>query len=613
VDEIDISVLRHSAAHLLAAAVVRLFPEAKLDIGPPTDSGFYYDFDLEHRFTQDDLAAIEGEMVKIIGEDQEFICMEISREEAKRIFEERNQSYKVERLNDVPPGEKITIYTNGEFTDLCRGEHVRHSKQVKAVKLLSIAGVYYRGNEKNKQLQRIYGTAFPSKDALEDYLAQLEEARKRDHRKLGKDLKLFMIDDEVGPGMILWLPRGAIIRNELQNFILASLAKQGYQQVFTPHIAKLELFRTSGHFPYYKESQFPPLPDRETLNESIAQNKSANEMFHELETGGGEGFLLKPMNCPGHMKIYSSEPRSYRELPIKLAEFGTVYRWEQSGELTGMTRVRSFTQDDAHIFCRPDQLVGEISGCLQLVQLIFSTLGIVEFRVRIGLRASGSDKYIGSDENWKLSEDALRQAAKTLGVPFEETEGEAAFYGPKIDFVARDVIGREWQLGTVQVDYNLPERFDLSYVGKDNQKHRPIMIHRAPFGSLERFVGLLIEHFGGDFPTWLAPEHVRILTLNDDLLNFSQGLQGILRENGIRCGVDDHSEKLGTKIRRAELDRIPHVFVIGEKEAAANQVSVRSRIDGEFEGTFSVGDAVAFLKNLIDTKALPSKVKRGEE
>lgn len=603
--DIDLQTLRHSTAHILAAAVSRLFPNVKLDIGPATENGFYYDFDLDHKFTQEDLITIEKEMEKIIDENQEFIRTEVIRNEAKKFFEERKQIYKIERLDDIPENEKVTIYTNGNFVDLCRGPHIRYSKQIKAFKLLNIAGAYYRGDEKNKQMQRIYGTAFASKQDLENYLNQLEEAKKRDHRKLGKELKLFTIDDEVGQGMILWLPKGAIIRNELQNFIISALVKQGYQQVFTPHIAKLGLFRTSGHFPYYKESQFPPLPDREVLDFSIKEKKSATNMFNEMETGKSDGFLLKPMNCPGHIKIYSSEQRSYRELPIRLAEFGTVYRWEQSGELNGMTRVRSFTQDDAHIFCRPDQLESEIDGCLQLVSLIFSTLGIKEFRVRIGLRDKQSNKYIGSDENWSASESALRKAAKNLNVSFEEKEGEAAFYGPKIDFIVKDVIGREWQLGTVQVDYNLPERFDLHYIGEDNQKHRPIMIHRAPFGSLERFTGLLIEHFGGDFPTWLAPEQVRILTLNENLTEFSNIVQSKLRDNGIRYSIDDRPEKLGAKIRHAELDKVPHMFIIGEKEAQANCISIRSRISDEFENMMSLDKAINILQKMIENKTLP--------
>ncbi|MDE6432503.1 MAG: threonine--tRNA ligase [Opitutales bacterium] len=603
----DLHALRHSAAHILAAAVLRLFPETKLDIGPATDTGFYYDFDLSHKFSQDDLDAIEKEMGKIIAENQQFVRKEVTREEAQNYMRSKNQTYKLERLNDIPSGEVVTLYTNGEFTDLCRGPHVKYSKQIKAFKLLSVAGAYYRGDENNQQLQRIYGTAFPSKQELEAYLKQLEEAKKRDHRKLGKELKLFTIDDEVGQGMILWLPKGTIIRNELQNFILSALIKSGYQQVCTPHIAKLGLFRTSGHFPYYKESQFPPLPDRKELDRCIKASMSSGEMFNEMETGKIDGFLLKPMNCPGHIRIYASEQRSYRDLPVRLAEFGTVYRWEQSGELNGMTRVRSFTQDDAHIFCRPDQLESEIDGCLQLVRLIFSTLGINEFRVRIGLRDKSSNKYIGSDDNWSAAESALRTAARNLGVKFDEQEGEAAFYGPKIDFIIKDVIGRDWQLGTVQVDYNLPERFDLSYIGADNQKHRPIMLHRAPFGSLERFTGLLIEHFGGDFPTWLAPEQVRVLALNEKVLPYCENIKSTLREQNIRCNIDSHLENLGAKIRRAELDKVPHMFIIGDKEAAENNVSVRSRINDEFDGTMTLEQATNKLKDMIINKTLPTK------
>ncbi len=603
----DLHALRHSAAHVLAAAVLRLFPEAKLDIGPATDNGFYYDFDLAHKFTQDDLVAIEKEMSQIISENQEFVCQEVSREEARVLMQSKNQPYKLERLNDIPENEKVILYTNGEFTDLCCGPHIKYSNQIRAFKLLSIAGTYYRGDENNQQLQRIYGTAFFSKQELENYLVQLEESKKRDHRKLGKELKLFMIDDSIGQGMILWLPKGTIIRNELQNFILSALIKNGYQQVCTPHIAKLELFRTSGHFPYYKESQFPPLPDRKELDNCIKSNISAEEMFKNMETGQADGFLLKPMNCPGHIKIYSSEQRSYRDLPIRLAEFGTVYRWEQSGELNGMTRVRSFTQDDAHLFCRPDQLENEINGCLQLVQLIFSTLGIEEFRVRIGLRDKVSDKYIGSDENWTSAESALHKAAHNLGVAFEEQAGEAAFYGPKIDFIVKDVIGRDWQLGTVQVDYNLPERFDLSYIGEDNKKHRPIMIHRAPFGSLERFTGLLIEHFGGNFPTWLATEQVRILTLNEKVQQYSEKIYSQLQQCNIRCFLDARPEKLSTKIRHAELEKIPHMFIIGDKEAQTGNVSIRSRINNEFGGEMSIENAIEKLQNLITNKILPTK------
>jgi threonyl-tRNA synthetase len=602
----ELSKIRHSAAHVLAAAVLRLFPNAKLDIGPATETGFYYDFDLDHKFSQQDLEKIEAEMRKIIGENQKFSKTIVAREEAVTLMKSRNQPYKLERLADIPGGEDISLYANGEFVDLCRGEHINSTGEIGAIKLLGIAGAYYRGSEKNKQLQRISGTAFASQGELSAYLNALEEAKKRDHRKLGKELKLFLISDEVGPGMVLWLPRGAILRKELQNFILEELEKQGYQQVFTPHIAKLGLFRTSGHFPYYKESQFAPLPDRLALEKNIDAGKSCKSMFAALEDGKEEGFLLKPMNCPGHIVIYTSEPRSYRELPIKLAEFGTVYRWEQSGELSGMTRVRSFTQDDAHIFCTEQQLHEEINGCLHLVKVIFKTLGMEKFRVRIGLRDKNSDKYIGSDANWTAAEEVLRSAVRELQVPFEENEGEAAFYGPKIDFIAGDVIGREWQLGTVQVDYNLPERFNLSYVGSDNREHRPIMIHRAPFGSLERFTGLLIEHFGGDFPTWLAPEQVRIITLNDNLIGYADDVCQQLKAGGIRASVDSSSNKLNAKIRCAEIEKIPHMFILGPREAESSSVSVRSRIDKNFSGTPQLQDAIAHLKKSIAERKLPN-------
>jgi threonyl-tRNA synthetase len=605
-ESVDLNEIRHSAAHLLAAAVLRLFPDTKLDIGPATQTGFYYDFDSDHKFSQEDLERIEDEMRSIVAEGQKFVRTVVSRDEAMALMRSKKQSYKLERLADIPEGEEISLYANGEFIDLCRGPHVDSTEKIGAVKLLGIAGAYYRGNEKNKQLQRIFGTAFETKKDLDEYLAMLEEAKKRDHRKLGKELKLFLIDDAVGPGMVLWLPRGATIRKELQNFIVEELEKQGYQQVFTPHIAKLGLFKTSGHFPYYKESQFPPLPDRLSLEKSIAGGKSCKEMFDALENGDEDGFLLKPMNCPAHIRIYMSERRSYKELPVKIAEFGTVYRWEQSGELTGMTRVRSFTQDDAHIFCTQEQLRDEINGCLHLVKVIFRTLGMEKFRVRIGLRSKDSDKYIGSDESWATAEDVLRTAAGELGVPFEENEGEAAFYGPKIDFIVMDVIGREWQLGTVQVDYNLPERFDISYVGNDNRDHRPIMIHRAPFGSLERFVGLLTEHFGGDFPTWLAPEQVRIITLNDDLFSHANAVKMALGSHRIRASIDSHSDKLNAKIRRAEVEKIPHMFIIGAKEASEGTVSVRSRIDKNFTGTLGLQDAIGHLEKSIGARELPN-------
>lgn len=598
--------IRHSASHVLAEAVLRLFPEAKLDIGPATDSGFYYDFDLSHKFTAEDLEKIESEMKKIISENQKFERFTLSRAEAeKKIRELGQEEFKLGRLADIPEGEEISFYKNGEFCDLCAGPHVDYTKRIKAFKLLSVAGAYHRGDENNKQLQRIYGTAFASKEELAKHLEQMEQAKLRDHRKLGREMGLFTIVDRVGQGLILWKPKGAIVRQSLQDFILELLRKQGYQQVFTPHIGKLGLFRTSGHFPYYKESQFVPIVEREDMARMAAENLDVKTFEEKVENGDVQGFLLKPMNCPFHVEIYKSDPHSYRELPVRLAEFGNVYRWEQSGELNGMTRVRGFTQDDAHIFCTPEQLDDEIQGCLDLVKAVFETIGMREYRVRISLRDPASDKYVGDEQNWVKSEAAIRKAAKSLGVPFTEEIGEAAFYGPKIDFVVKDVIGREWQLGTVQVDYNLPERFDLSYIGQDNKPHRPIMIHRAPFGSLERFTGVLIEHFGGNFPTWLAPEQVRILTLNDEVVPYADEVFKKLRDVGVRVSVDDSGEKLGAKVRKAETDRVPHMFVIGKKEAEAGMVSVRSRIRKSFEGQKSVDEAVAMITDDIARRVLP--------
>lgn len=598
--------LRHSSAHVLATAVLRLFPEAKLDIGPPTETGFYYDFDLEHKFTSEDLEAIETEMKKVAKENQKFERMETDRGEAKRLISEIGQEeYKLGRLEDIPEGEAISFYRNGEFLDLCAGTHVGYTKKIKAFKLLSIAGAYHRGDEKNKQLQRIYGTAFPTRDELNEYLERLEEAKKRDHRNLGRDLGLFHIDDMVGQGLVLWKPNGAIVRQELEKFISEELAKQGYSQVYTPHIGKLDLFRTSGHFPYYQDSQYPPIIRRECLDELADEGCSCSELSNKLEEGEIDGYLLKPMNCPMHIRIYRSEQRSYRELPIRLAEFGTVYRWEQSGELSGMTRVRGFTQDDAHLFLREDQLQDEIQGCLGLVKLVFSILGMDDYRVRVSLRDSESDKYVGDPAAWDKAEAALREAVKALGVDYVEEIGEAAFYGPKIDFVVKDVIGREWQLGTVQVDYNLPERFDLAYVGSDNKDHRPVMIHRAPFGSMERFCGVLIEHFAGNFPTWLAPEQVRILPMNDDLLPHADEILAKLKTAGLRARVDRQSGKLGAKIRKAETDKVPHMLVLGQREVDEGKVSVRSRVNPDFAGPMTLDECIVKLREEVDGKALP--------
>jgi len=626
--------LRHSCSHVLATALLRLYPEAKLDIGPPTDTGFYYDVDLDHKLTAEDLAKLEAEMKKIADENQAFIRKEVSRDEAVEIIKKMGQErYKLGRLADIPADEKISFYQNGEFIDLCAGTHVRYTSKLKAFKLLSIAGSYHRGDEKNKQLQRIYGTAFPTKDELAQHLERMEQAKARDHRKLGRDLKLFHIDEEVGQGLILWTPNGAILRQELQTFISEELRKQGYSQVFTPHIGKLELYKTSGHFPYYKESQFSPVIENESLAKVLGEGCSCGEVFARLDAVSAklaqqvnartgretitpdrvrpdeqllDGFMLKPMNCPHHIKIFASQPHSYRDLPVRLAEFGTVYRWEQSGELNGMTRVRGFTQDDAHLFCTEEQVAQEVLGCLSLVKIVLTTLGMSDYRVRVGLRDPDSNKYTGDPANWDKAENACREAAKTLGVPFTEEPGEAAFYGPKIDFVVKDVIGREWQLGTVQVDYNLPIRFDLSYIGADNQPHRPVMIHRAPFGSMERFCGVLIEHFGGDFPAWLAPEQVRLVPISEKVNDYARALLARLKAEGFRASLDEHSDKLGAKIRRAELDKVPYTLVIGQKEAEANSVSVRSRARGD-EGVMTADTYIAKLKTEIATRALPAK------
>ena len=628
--------LRHSCSHVLATAMLRVFPETQLDIGPPTETGFYYDVDLDHKLTAEDLEKIEAEMKKVVDENQPFIRKEVSRAEAVEIIKKIGQErYKIGRLADIPEGEAISFYQNGEFTDLCAGPHVRYSKQIKAFKLLSIAGAYHRGDEHNKQLQRIYGTAFPTKEELAAYLTQLEQAKLRDHRKLGKDLKLFVIDDTVGQGLVLWTPAGSVIRQELQNFISEELRKQGYQQVFTPHIGRLELYKTSGHFPYYKDAQFPPLIDQEAWARVANEGCSCAELTHRVEAVSArfaaqvneragrevisasrvlpddkliEGFLLKPMNCPHHIKIFASQPHSYRDLPVRLAEFGTVYRWEQSGELNGMTRVRGFTQDDAHLFCTEEQVPREILGCLSLVKIVLGTLGMSDCRVRVGLRDPDSAKYTGDPANWDKAESACRDAARTLGVSFTEEPGEAAFYGPKIDFIVRDVIGREWQLGTVQVDYSLPQRFDLSYIGADNQPHRPVMIHRAPFGSMERFVGVLIEHFAGDFPGWLAPEQARVLPISDKVIDYARDVAARFKAAGLRASLDEHADKLGAKIRRAEVDKIPYALVVGGKEAEAGSVAVRSRARGD-EGVMTVGACVDKLRTEIATRALPDKRK----
>ena len=583
----DIERLRHSCAHVLATAICRLWPDVQLAGGPPVENGFYYDMDLQHRISPEDFPKIEEEMKKVVKDNDSFERTTISRGEALELAKagrlgavsgrEIESIFKVDLLHDIPEGEEISIFKNGDFWDLCAGPHVGRTGNCKAFKVMSVASSYYKGDKDRQSLQRIYGTCFKNSTELLEHLTRLEEAKKRDHRKLGKELGLFHIDEAVGQGLVLWKPKGALIRRSLQDFITQELDKQGYSQVFTPHIGKLDLYRTSGHFPYYQDSQYPPIAERDTLEKLADEDATCATLLNGLEKGEYEGYLLKPMNCPHHIKIYASDHHSYRDLPVRLAEFGTVYRWEQSGELGGMTRVRGFTQDDAHLFCTPDQVAAEVTGCLDLVKKVLGTLGMADYRVRLSLRDPDSDKYVGSPENWDKAEAALREAVQTLGVEYTEELGEAAFYGPKIDFVVKDVIGRDWQLGTVQVDYNLPVRFDLSYVGADNQPHVPVMIHRAPFGSLERFTGLLIEHFEGKFPAWLAPEQVRVIPISEKTLEAAESAAAKLADVGVRVAVDRTNEKVGAKIRNARLERVPYMLVLGQKEVEDGTISVRHR------------------------------------
>ncbi len=595
----DIDRLRHSAAHVLATAIAKLWPDAQFAGGPPVENGFYYDVDLKHNISTDDFPAIEAEMKKIVKANQTFERITVSRGEAMTMAQsgrlaalgdrDTPSTFKIDLLNDIPEDEEISIFKNGDFWDLCAGPHVPRTGNCKAFKVMSVAAAFYKGDANNPQLQRVYGTAFKNKTQLEEHLERLEEAKKRDHRKLGKELDLYTIDEAVGQGLILWKPNGAVVRNELQNFIGEHLERQGYSQVYTPHIGKLDLYRTSGHFPYYQDSQFPPVIERDAMEKLAEEGCGCGELSNKLNSGEIDGFLLKPMNCPHHIKIFQSNHHSYRDLPVRLAEFGTVYRWEQSGELGGMTRVRGFTQDDAHLFCTEDQVADEIMGCLELVKIVLGTLGMSDYRVRIGLRDPDSTKYVGDPANWDKAEDALRSAARSQDMDFTEEPGEAAFYGPKIDFVVKDVIGREWQLGTVQVDYNLPERFGLEYVGADNKSHRPVMIHRAPFGSMERFVGVLIEHFAGKFPTWLAPEQVRVLPISEKYVDMAEEVRAELKSAGVRVTADLSDDKVGAKIRLAQLARIPYMLIIGAREQESGNLSVRHRDRGD-DGELSVSE-----------------------
>ena len=576
----DLERLRHSSAHVLATAVLRIWPDAKLDIGPPTDEGFYYDFDLEHRFTPDDFERIEVEMKNISKENQVFESSEMTREEAKAHYENLGQKYKVERIDDIPEGEPITFYRNGEFFDLCAGPHVPRTGNIKAFKLLRLAAAYYRGNEKNPQLQRIYGTAFKNKTQLNEWLEAQEEARKRDHRKIGREQGLFTLSPLVGQGLVLWMPKGGIVRTELQNFMQSELMGRGYSPVFTPHIGSIELYKTSGHFPYYKDSQYPTLKAEEN-----------------------EEYLLKPMNCPHHIQIYAADKHSYRELPVRFAEFGTVYRYEQSGELSGMTRVRGLTQDDAHIFCTQGQVEAEVRDTVDLTLKTLKTLGLDDYRIQVSLRAPDSHKYTGDPKNWSHAEETLQRVAKDMDLAHETVPGEAAFYGPKLDFMVKDCLGREWQLGTVQLDYNLPERFGLEYTGSDNAAHQPVMIHRAPFGSFERFVGILIEHFAGNFPLWLAPEQVRVLPISEQQAEYAERICNDLKAAAVRASWDRTGDKIGAKIRNAEIAKVHTMFVIGQKEVDAESVAVRIHGKGD-QGVKPVTEAISGIQASIAARSL---------
>jgi threonyl-tRNA synthetase len=577
--------IRHSAAHVMAEAIQRIIPGVQLVYGPPLDTGFYYDMYVppERPIRADDFPAIEAEMETIIKEDRPFTRYELPAHEGMAKLRTEGSKYKIDNAQRAieAGSDSLSWYVTGPvpnkyWEDLCRGPHVPSTGRIGAFKVLSLASSYWHGDEKSDRLTRVYGTAFADPKQLERYLNMMEEARKRDHRVLGKQLRLFHIDEAVGQGLILWLPNGAVVRQELQTFIGEQLRRQGYQQVFSPHIGKLELYKTSGHFPYYQESQYPPLIDHDQIAALANEKCSCADLANRMKSGDIEGYLLRPMNCPHHIKIFASQPHSYRDLPVRLAEFGTVYRWEQSGEIGGMTRVRGFTQDDAHLFCTEDQVAPELVGCLELVKIIFGTLGMKDYRVRVGLRDPDSSKYVGDPNNWDKAERACREAASSLGVNFSEEAGEAAFYGPKIDFIVKDVVGREWQLGTVQVDYNLPIRFDLKYIGQDNQAHRPVMIHRAPFGSFERFVGVLIEHFAGAFPTWLAPEQVRVLPISEKTLPYGRQVLSALKAVGVRTALDDSNERIQAKVKIATDMKVPYLLVVGPRDAEQRAVSVRA-------------------------------------
>ena len=570
----------HSSAHLMAEAIESLFPGAKFGIGPAIDIGFYYDLDLgDHSITQDDLARIEARMVELAQRDSPYRRDEQEWDRAVAYFTRKGDQYKLDLLEGLK-GQPISLYHSGEFTDLCAGPHIPSTGRIKAIKLLNVAGAYWRGNEKNKMLQRIYGVTFPTQKELDDHLHRLEEAKRRDHRKLGAELELFLLTPIVGGGLPIWLPKGTIIRESLETFLREEQRKRGYLPVVTPHIGNLNLYKKSGHYPYYKDSQFAPI---------------------QVED---EQYLLKPMNCPHHHQVYLAKPRSYRDLPVRLAEFGTVYRYEQSGELNGLTRVRCFTQDDSHLYVRQDQLKDELCGVIDLIQLVFGTLGFKDFKTRLSFRDPGNtEKYGGADEQWVQAERDIKEAADAMKLDYKIAIGEAAFYGPKIDFMVQDALGRTWQLGTVQVDYVMPERFELEYTGSDGQKHRPVIIHRAPFGSLERFIGILIEHYAGEFPLWLAPVHAVVLPITDAQSAYARDVRAALLAAGLRAEIDERNEKIGYKIREWETKKVPYMLVVGEKEKQGNTVAVRRHKEGD-KGAVAQEDFIRMLREKVDTKSL---------
>ena len=639
-----LGVMRHSCAHVMARAVMRLYPGVGLAFGPTTGHGFYYDFDLKTPISEEDFPRIEAEMQKIVDAAESFDRFDASREEAIQLCSDLSQTLKTEHIRTgLAEHPTLSFYRQGEFVDLCRGPHIPHAGKIKAFKLTSVAGSYWKGDASNRQLQRVYGIAFFDKKDLKAHLEQIEEAKKRDHRVLGKRLGLFTITSDVGPGLCLWLPKGAMIRATLEDFIKAELLRRGYQPVYSPHIGRVEMYETSGHFPYYRDSQFapifghtagqlvdywircldpreaepaPPTPDDERRLLEAARvlgfdekdfpingtNDQKREFLRRWEKQQ-ERFLLKPMNCPHHVQMYKAMPRSYRDLPVRLAEFGTVYRYEQSGELNGLLRVRGLTQDDAHLFCTPEQVEHEFKETLALVKFVLEAVGLEDYRVQLSTRDPNSDKYVGSEELWASAEGILRKVLMEEKMPVVESPGDAAFYGPKTDFMVKDCLGREWQLGTVQLDYNLPNRFELEYTGPDNKPHRPVMIHRAPFGSMERFTGVLIEHFAGAFPLWLAPEQIRVLPLSEKSDDYASEVAGKLRQAGFRVATDLQSARVQAKIREAQMDLIPYMLVVGPKEAETNSVNVRCRIDGEL-GVMTLEAAIAKLSEERDKRVI---------